>query len=162
MRSSRCLAGVGSALLMAVVLAGCAGTVPSTFASPLAGCPITEAEVEGAIGLDVESPHVGEQYKTMIESCSFGFGPLTNASIQFLVFDAEAEGMLPWDSARADYPGSVDVPGVGDGAFATASPRATDLFAVKGDRILHLSVYKHDPMAVEQLAALARAALARL
>jgi hypothetical protein len=31
MRSSRCVAGVGSALLVAVLLAGCAGTAPSVY-----------------------------------------------------------------------------------------------------------------------------------
>lgn len=159
-------------LLAAALFAGCAspgstataaaGAGGGSGSTAVPGCPISQAEVEAAIGRAMSAPQVGLPAKNMTQDCSFGFGVLTTASIQFLVFDTEGQGTAFWDSVRAESPGATDIPGLADVAFVMASPRANDLFAVKGATGLHIYVFEHDPLTVEQLAALAKAALARL
>lgn len=128
----------------------------------VSGCPITRAEVEAAVGRAMSAAQIGQPYKNVTQDCSFGFGTFTTATIEVLVFDTEGQGTDFWDSARAESPGATDIPGLADVAFTTASPRATDLFAVKGTIGLHVHLFEHDPLTVDQLAAMARAALARL
>jgi hypothetical protein len=154
----------------AVEESACASEGPGATSAPAGtgggtvfpGCPVTQAEMEAAVGQSMSAPQVGQPAKNMTQDCLFGFGPFTAGSVQILVFDTEGLGTAMWDSARADAPGATDIPGLADVAFTTASPRANDLFAVKGSVGLHVYVYAHDPLTVDQLAAIARAALARL
>lgn len=65
------------------------------------------------------------------------------------------------DGWRAELkPVASDVPDVGDRALANGAPRATQFIATKGAVGLRIDV--PDPVEVDRLAALARAALARL
>jgi hypothetical protein len=156
-------------LLAAVVLGGCAltgGPTSSAGAMPVPGCPVTLAEVRAAVPDAIEQdPDVGGSFKNVTQQCAFrlpGVALFGGPSLTILVFDIGADGPAWADNARTDYPGAATIAGVGDGAWVNDAPLATDLFAARGQVGLHIFVAHHEPVAVERLAELARAAFARL
>jgi hypothetical protein len=129
------------------------------------GCPVTLAEARAAVPDLARGPDVGEPFKNVIGDCQFWFGGLSIGrpdGVGILVFDAEGQGLHLWDSVRTDptFPNATDISGLGDDAFVTGSPHVTDLWAVKGQIGLHIMAGR--ALTTEQLAALARAAFARL
>lgn len=140
--------------------ADAAGLVP--------GCPVTLDEARAIVPQVARGPDVGEPLKTLVQDCQFwyaGGAPLGRPQgFSILVFDASVEREHMWDSVRTDptFPNATDVPGVGDVAFATGEAAVTDFWAVRGRWALHLMGPSGEPLDVNQYAALARTAFARL
>jgi len=141
---------------------------PGISGTPLAlfGCPITVAEVEAAIGEAVSEPQVGVPFKSVTENCGFSFQGSwfqIRGDLSVLVFDAYGAGSTLWDSVLTDpnFQNVTRIDGLGDAAFVTGSQRFTDLFAVQGQTGLHIYVYYHGPLSIEQFTALAKAVFSR-
>ena len=131
-----------------------AGVVP--------GCPLTLAEVRAVVPQITRGPDVGQPFKNITGDCQFWVAETRGEGIGLLVFDAEGQGTAMWASSRTDpgFPNATDVAGVGDDAFVTGSGAWTDFWSVKGQVALHVMAERG--LTIEQYAALARAAYARL
>jgi hypothetical protein len=131
-----------------------AGVVP--------GCPLTLAEVRAIVPQITRGPDVGQPFKNVIGDCQFWVAEVRGEGIGLLVFDAEGQGVGMWASTRTDpsFPNATDVAGVGDDAFVTGSGAWMDFWSVKGQVALHVMAERG--LTIEQYAALARAAYARL
>jgi hypothetical protein len=140
-------------------------------ASPAGGdasCPLILAEVQAAVPNLSHGPDVGQPVKNVVADCSFTSDETDAsgrpASVGILVFDATSEGIHMWDSARSDpnVRSPSDIPGIGDNAFVAGSPNRTDLFAVAGNRAIHIFTTFKNGLTPEQFAQLARAAFSHL
>lgn len=126
------------------------------------GCPLTLTEVQAVVPQITRGPDVGQPFKNVTGDCQFWVAETRGEGFALLVFDAEGLGTDMWASARTDpgSPNATDVAGVGDDAFVTGDGAWTDLWSVKGQVALHLMAERG--LSIEQHAALARAAYARL
>jgi hypothetical protein len=126
------------------------------------GCPLTLVEVSAIVPQITRGPDVGQPFKNITGDCQFWVAETGGEGFTLLVFDAEGQGVAMWASSRTDpaFPNATDVAGVGDDAFVAGERDWTDLFSVKGQVALHIMA-SHG-LTIQQLAALARAAYARL
>jgi hypothetical protein len=147
------------------------GDVEVITAAPDAGgvlsfrnCP-TLAEARGAMPAITAGPEANAvPFKTMVLQCSYtlpGRDVQGSASgISILVFDAEADGRTAWVwDPDADAGSRTAIPDLGDRAFATAGRGRLELWVDAGRFGLHLLHTSQDELPLEEMNALARAAL---
>ena len=144
-------------------------------AAPDAGGPLsfrncpTLAEAQAAVPSLVTGPDANAvPYKTMILQCSWDVAVLDvqgrPAGIGILVFDASAEGVHLWDTARTDstFPNATDIPDLAEVAFGTGTSGFDELWVVQGDFGFHMPHTRRGGFPPDQMVALARAMLVGL
>ena len=142
-------------------------------AAPDAGGPLnfencpTLAEAAAAVPAVAGGPEANAvPFKTMVLQCSYRISELNvsggDVTIAILVFDASAEGLHLWDTARSDFPNARDIPGVAEVAFTTGDPGHEDLWVVQGTYGFHMFHTRPSGIPLEQSTALARAMLTAL
>jgi hypothetical protein len=144
-------------------------------AAPDAGGPLsyrncpTLTEAKAAVPALTSGPDAnGVPFKTMILQCSYAMDERDiqgrPAGIGILVFDASAEGVHLWDSARIDpdSPNATDIPGLAEVAFATGTTGHNDVWVVQGPFGFHMDHTRRGEIPIDEMVALARSMLTGL
>lgn len=127
------------------------------------GCFLTPAEVEAATSTTLERPPEGSTGPKGDQSCQFYLGgavPPGGFGCNCLSTNGPFD--LPERTWLAPLPsGGERVPGVGDEAYLLNASTASDLWAVKGQVGIHISI-SYQSLTVEQFATLANAAFGHI
>lgn len=178
-----CLAALTGTLLLTAACAPAApddapwkgsGSVTVVTAAPDAGGPLsfrncpTLEEARAAVPIIVSGPDANAvPFKTMLLQCGYtlpGTAIEGSTGIWILVFDASAEGVELWASARSDpaFPNATDIAGLGDRSFSTGTPGQHDLWVVGGNYGFHMYHSRREGVPLDAMSALARAMLTGL
>ena len=106
-------------------------------------------------------------FKTMVLQCRYGLPDPDvhrgSAVIDVLVFDSVEDGRTTWKwELESDWGSPTVLPDLGDEAFATHGSGQWDVWVAHGRFGLHLLHTSHHDLALDPLAALARAAVVGL